>query len=222
MPAQAKKMPSTEKYLPIKEIRDDLVILKDGTLRRVLLVSSLNFALKSEEEQKGIIQGYVQMLNSLDFSLQVVIQSRKMDISDYLNRLKESSKMQTNELLKVQTEEYWRYVSDLVNVADIMDKRFYVVVPYSPFSNKKKNFWTKLYEVFTPGTAIKLNDQKLAKYKEELDRRAGLVNEGLSSLGLNVVVLDTRSLIELYYQTYNPNQSSLTAASDINKLRIEQ
>lgn len=215
------KAPSTVRYLPIAEIKDDLVILKDGTLRQVLLVSSLNFALKSEEEQQAIIQGYVQFLNSLDFPIQIVIRSRSLDISDYLERLKEQGKEQTNELLRIQIEEYRRYITELISMADIMDKKFYVIVPYSPFTDKKKSFWTRAYEVLSPSSVVKLKTERLAKYKEELARRVGQVQGGLSSLGLNMAVLDTRGLIELFYQVYNP-QSETEFIPDLTKLQIEQ
>lgn len=221
-PKQKKpKAPPTQKHLPIKEIRDNLVILKDGTLRRVLLISSINFALKSGEEQQAIIQGYVQFLNSVDFAVQIVIQSRELDISDYLERLQQQAKEQTNDLLKVQINEYRQYIGELVTLAEIMEKKFYVVVPYSPASDKKKNFWTRAYEVLSPTGMINLKEDKLNKYTEELDRRVGLVSGGLESLGLSTAVLDTRSLIELYYQSYNPGSSS-EFLGDLNKMRIEE
>ncbi len=220
-PKNKKKQPSTQKHLPIMEIKDDLVVLKDGTLRKVLLVSSINFSLKSEEEQQAIIQGYVQFLNSIDFPLQIVIQSRELNIADYLERLKVQARTQTNELLKVQTEEYRQYITELVSLAEIMEKRFYVVVPYSPTTDKQKNFWTRAYEVLSPFSVVKLNKKKMSKYLEELNRRIGLVQGGLEALGLSTVSLDTRGLIELYYQVYNPGTSK-DFLKDINKVQIEE
>ena len=120
-----------QKYLDIAEIRDDLVILKDGTLRSVLLVSSINFALKSVDEQNAIVQAYMQFLNGLEFPIQVVIQSRRMNIDTYVRTLDENEKNQTNDLLKRQIHDYREFVKQLVKMGDIMQKRFYVVVPYS-------------------------------------------------------------------------------------------
>src|SRR5689334_2471294 len=122
---------STQQYLDILEIRDDAVILKNGTILGVVLVSSINFSLKSDEEQDAVIEAYVQFLNTIDFPLEIVMQSRRLNIDEYLETLKHVEKQQTNELLQMQTREYRQYVAELVQIADIMTKRFYVVVPYS-------------------------------------------------------------------------------------------
>ena len=132
---------STQEYLDIAEIKDDTVIMKDGTLRAVLLVSSINFALKSEDEQNAVIDGYVRFLNNLNFTLQIVIQSRELDINNYLDYLKVKEKEQTNKLLKSQTGEYIEYIKELTSLGKIMNKRFYVVVPYDPGTDKHKNFF---------------------------------------------------------------------------------
>jgi len=218
-----KVIASTQKYLPISEIKNDIVILKDGTLRKVLLISSINFALKSEDEQKAIISGYVQFLNTLDWPIQIVIQSRKLDIKEYISKLRQLAKVQTNELLKIQTEEYTNFVEQMIELAEIMEKKFFVIIPYSPFSKKtKKNFFTRFTEVISPGRVIKLKSEKLAKYQEELERRSSIAMGGLTSLGLKVVPLDTQSLIELYYQIYNPSRSNQKKIGELNKMRIEE
>lgn len=219
----AKNIPSTQKYLPIGEIQDDLVVLKDGSVRKVLLVSSINFALKNEDEQQAIINGYVQFLNTIEEPVQIVIQSRKLDIKEYIAKLKKLAKSQTNELLKIQTVEYTNYISELVELAQIMEKKFYVVVPYFPFSKKQqKNFFTRLQEVISPGRAIKLSESKFKKYREELERRTSIVADGLSSIGLQVQPLDTQGLIELYYQMYNPSRGNQKKIGDLRKLRIQE
>jgi type IV secretory pathway VirB4 component len=214
--------PSTQGRLYISELRNDTVVLKDGTLRAVLEVSSINFALKSEDEQQAIIQGYVGFLNTLDFEVQIVIQSRRLDIRKYLESLDVLAKNQTNELLKVQTLEYRQYIEELVTLSDIMEKRFYVVVPYSPFSKKRKNWFSRAQEVIFPGRVIKLADTKYAKYLKELERRVSVVTGGLSSIGLKVSQLDTQHLIELYYQMYNPTRGSSKHLPALEKLRVEQ
>lgn len=218
----AAKKPSTQARLYIAELRNDTVVLKDGTLRAVLEVSSINFALKSEDEQQAIIQGYVGFLNTIDFEVQIVIQSRRLDIRKYLASLDTIAKNQTNELLKVQTLEYRQYIEELVTLSDIMEKRFYVVVPYSPFSKKRKNWFSRAQEVLFPGRVIKLADSKYAKYLKELERRVNVVTGGLSSIGLKVSQLDTQHLIELYYQMYNPTRGSSKHLPPLEKIRVEQ
>lgn len=214
--------PSTQHGLYISEVKNDVVTLKDGTLRGVLQVSSINFALKSEDEQQAIIQGYIGFLNSIDFEIEIVIQSRKLDIRPYLTKLDAIAKEQTNELLKVQTIEYKQYIQDLVDLSDIMEKKFIVVVPYSPFSKKRKNFWSRAQEVLLPGRTIVLNEKKFEKYRKELDRRLSIVTGGLTSIGLQVNQMDTQQLIELYYQMYNPTRGSSRSMPNLNKLRVEQ
>lgn len=215
-------LPSTQQYLNILEIRDNAVILKDGTLRGVILVSSINFALKSEDEQNAVIQGYIQFLNTLDFPLQILIQSRKLNIDDYLERLKVMEKEQTNELLKVQTREYRQYISELVSLADIMSKRFYVVVPYATGSISSKGFISRFKEALSPTTVINIKQKKFEKNRIELWKRAEYIIDGLSSIGMKAVILDTQGLIELYYNTYNPGTYDQQPMQDINKLKIER
>jgi len=213
--------PSTQQYMKIMEIRDNTVILKDGTLRAVILVSSINFALKSEDEQNAVVQGYVQFLNSLDFPLQILIQSRKLDIDDYLERLKTVEKEQTNELLKMQTREYRQYVAELVQLADIMSKKFYIAVPFSAGSIKSKGFISALKEALSPTSHITIKQKKFEKYRLELSKRVEYIIDGLGNIGLKAVALDTQGLIELYYNTYNPSTYDQQKLVDINKLNIE-
>lgn len=215
------KKPSTQRYLDIQEIREDIVVLKNGSLRAVLLVSSINFDLKSEEEQTAVIQSYTQFLNALDFSLQIVIQSRKFDIDDYLERLKTIEKQQQNELLKLQTSSYRQYIAELVELADLMSKRFYAIVPFSPLERKNTNFVTKLKEVVAPSAAIHLQQEQFETYKRELFKRVDYVIDGLSGVaGLKSVVLDTQGLIELYYNTYNPQTYDQQPLAEMKQLNI--
>ena len=212
--------PASQKRLYIAEIKQDVVVLKDGTLRAVLDVSSINFALKGEDEQQAIIQGYVGFLNTLDFEIQIVIQSRKLDIRNYLASLEQMAKQQTNELLKMQTLDYRQYIEELVTLSEIMEKRFLVTVPYSPFSKKRKNWFSRAQEVIFPARVIKLADVKFTKYLKELDRRVSIVAGGLTSIGLQVSQLDTQKLIELYYQLYNPTRGSNRHLPGLDKLQL--
>ena len=222
-PQKKAKAPPTQKYLDIQEIRDDIVILKDGSIRAILLVSSINFSLKSQDEQEAIIAGYVQFLNSLSFPLQIVVQSRKLDIDEYLGRIKTIEKNQKNELLKIQTADYRRFVAELVKIGDIMSKKFYVVVPFSSVSRKAKGkgFFTRLQEAMSPTAVVRLNQKKFDKFKVELERQVSFVIDGLGSIGLKSVWLDTQSIIELFYNIYNPTTYDQEKMVDISKLGVE-
>lgn len=212
----------TQEYLNIAEIKDDTVIMKDGTLRAVLLVSSINFALKSEDEQNAVIDSYIRFLNNISFTIQIVIQSRELDIENYLEYLKDREKEQTNKLLKVQTADYMEYIKELTSLGKIMNKRFYVVVPYDPLSDKHKGFFSLIGEALKPATIIRLKDKTFRDYQEMLDRRIESVSGGLESIGVAVARLDSQSLIELYYKTYNPETSKNQELVDLDKIRVEK
>jgi len=154
---------STQIFLDIAEIKNDVVILKDGSLRSVLMASSINFALKSEDEQEALVSSYVSFLNYLDFPVQVVIQSRMLDISKYQKKLEAAERDLTNDLLKKQLVNYRAYIKELVELGNIMTKRFYIVVPYSSIEEKKMGFFNRLGTVFTPAKVIKLKKSKFEK-----------------------------------------------------------
>ncbi len=219
--AGAKAGVASRARLDIAEIREDCVILKDGTLRAVFLVSSINFALKSEDEQNAIIAAYVSFLNALEFPLQIVIQSRKLNIDGYLEKLKQAEKEQANELLKIQIADYREYVKELVEMGDIMSKRFYVTVPYDPLSDKRKGFWSRFSEVLRPGAALKLSGDIFKRRRRDLFARVEHVQMLLSGMGLTSVILDTQSLIELYYNIYNPEIAETEKLADVDKIQVE-
>ncbi len=213
--------PSTQSRLHIAEIRNDTVVLKDGTMRAVLLVSSINFSLKSEDEQNAIIAGYVQFLNLLDSPLQILIQSRKLDLDGYLKNIAEKEKKQTNDLLKLQIAEYKQYISELVEMGNIMTKKFFIVVPYDPATSRSMSFWKRLGDVASPTSLIKLNQKQFLERKKGLFTLLDKILMGLSGMGLRATVLDTQSLIELFYTTYNPVTSRNEKLADLNKLNFE-
>lgn len=227
--AGSKKGPPTHRFLDIAEIKEDVVILKDGTLRAVLLVSSINFALKNVDEQNAIVQAYMGFLNSIEFPIQVVIQSRRMNIDDYLDRLKKAEKVQKNELLRNQIVDYREYIRQLVQLGEIMQKRFYVVVPLDPATSgeetgegiKNRGFFTRLQEILTPSAAIRLSEKRFKEKRHQLMLRVNTVVGGLASMSLNAAMLDTQSLIELYYTVYNPELFETQRLEDINKLQME-
>lgn len=213
---------STQQHIPIQEIRDGIVVLKDGTVRGVFMVSSLNFALKSEDEQNAIISSYVGFLNSLDHPLQIVVQSRRLQIKPYLEQLGKIEQDQTNELLRVQIADYRSFIAELVDIGEIMTKKFYVIVPFDPLSNEKKGFFARLKEVFKPLSSIKLKEKTFQQRKQDLDGRMRQIESGLTGLGVQVARLDTQALIELYYSSYNPDISFAEELAPIEKIQVEQ
>lgn len=218
----SKGFPSTQRYLEISEITRDTIVLRDGTLRVVLLVSSINFGLKSEDEQKAVIQGFVQFLNSLEYPIQIVIQSRKLNIDAYLEDLNRRYREQPNELLKMQMADYMAYLKELVELGEIMNRKFYLVVPYNPMGDKMRGFFAQLSDVVSVGVGIvKLKREKFEHYREVLFRRVNNVIGILNSLGLKAVPLDTQSLIELFYNAYNPVESANQKLVEVEKLRLE-
>lgn len=212
---------STQKYLDIAEIRDNMVVLNDGTVRGVLLVSSINFDLKSEDEQKAIISGYISFLNTIDHPLQVVIQSRPLNIDEYISRMEKVEKEQTNELLRMQTADYKQFITELLTLQKIMSKRFYVVVPYSALGDKKRSFRSRFASVFSAAKIVSMSRKRFEEFSNQLNKRCSFISAGLSSLGLNNERLTTQALIELYYNSYNPELFQKQGMENTTKLRVE-
>lgn len=204
----ASEAKATQEFLPIKEIRDGLVVLKDGTLCMVVLASSLNFALKSPDEQTGIILQYQNLLNSLDFPIQFYIQSRRLDIRPYLALLETRLKEEINELLKIQITEYVKFVKSFTESANIMTKSFFVVIPYTPAVIETKGLRIPLPFVKKPDR-LKKSEEKQARFEEyrtQLEQRASIVEQGLVRFGVRSVQLGTEELIELFYKIFNPGE----------------
>src|SRR3989339_1122312 len=156
---------ATQNFLNIAEIKDDTVVLKDGGVRAVLLVSSVNFALKGQDEQNALIQAYVGFLNSINFPLQIVIQSRNLNIDGYLGKLKNIEKEQTNELLRRQIADYTDFLRELLDLGQIMTKKFFVAVPFSGVSQEKKKFFSQLADALSPARTISLSKKRFENYK---------------------------------------------------------
>jgi hypothetical protein len=215
-------MVPTQQHIAIAEIKNETVVMKDGTLRAVLLVSSINFALKNEDEQTAIVSAYISFLNTLEHPLQIVIQSRKLFIKPYLDRLIKQEREQTNELLRAQIADYRSFVAELVSLGEIMSKQFLVVVPYDPLSNKQKSFWARTAEVANPARGLKLKGERFLKRKYDLDMRVRQIESGLSSMGLTIARLDTQALIELYYSSYNPDIALTEHLPPLQDSRVEE
>lgn len=201
---------ATQKFVEIEKIKEDMAIMKNGSVRAVLLASSINLALKSTEEQDAIIYQFQNFLNSIDFPLQFVIQSRKMNIDNYLATIKEIEKTQENELLKIQTQEYIEFVRNFVEMQNIMTKNFYIVIPFTKEVAKAG--------AGISGNAAKMTDEQLLKLKDQLWQRVEEVMAGISRIGIKCVPLNTQELIELFYDLYNPEEEGKRDLSQIQLL----
>jgi hypothetical protein len=209
-PAKANKnQTSTQNTLLIAEIRDGVVVMRDGSMRAVVMGSSVNFDLMSTQEQTGVEYAYQGFLNSLHFLVQIVIASRKIDIDGYIEKLQALRQNQSNELLANLMDDYIANIQSLVEEVNIMDKKFYVVVPYFPTVKadikQTKHILGKVQEAFKPKTTVSINETDFREYKKELTQRVALVSNGLTQMGIRAVPLNTQELIDLYYSWYNPD-----------------
>lgn len=205
----APKAQSAQKFVPIKEIRSGTVVLTDGSLRSVLLASSLNFALKSEDEQTAIILQFQNLLNTLEFPIQFFIQSRELDIRPYIALLEDQLKEQTIDLIKTQTREYIEFVKAFTESVNIMSKSFFVVVPYIPAVLQGGSGVRGILGAFKKqkGGDAQLRLDAFEENKSQLDQRVAVVTQGLSRAGIRAAQLGTEELVELYYKLFNPGDS---------------
>ncbi len=198
---------TTQDFVPIKEVKNGVVILKDGGMRGILMASSLNFALKSVDEQNSIIYQFQNFLNSLDFSIQIFVQSKRLDIRPYIALLENRYKEQVGELMKIQTREYIEFIKNFTDNSSIMTKSFFIVIPYAPaLLQTKDNFMGKLLGK-KPSVAEDAAKQKIEDFEEhrsQLEQRMSVVEQGLVRSGVRVVQLGTEEIIELYYRIFNP------------------
>lgn len=197
---------STQQILEIERIREGMIVLKNKSLRGVLMVSSLNFALKSEEEQNAIIYQFQNFLNSLDFSVEIVMQSRRLNITGYLDKLKEMEEKQENELFKMQIAEYQNFIRDLIAGGAIMSKSFFVVIPFTLFElpgmKKKKGSFQK-------EEAGTLTEDQFRRAQSQLWQRMEFVSLGLRRCGLQCIPLNTSELVELFWSLYHPEEAEV-------------
>jgi len=200
---------TTQEFVPIKEVRDGVIIMKDGSMRAVILSSSLNFSLKSADEQEAIIYQFQNFLNSLDFPIQISVQSRELDIRPYLATLEKRQTEELNDLLKIQIKEYIQFVKNFTENQNIMSKTFFVVVPFTaiivntkgggglgrflPSKNKKEN------------AAIKTDN--FEENRTQLEQRVSVIQQGLTRCGIRSVSLGTEETIELFYKLFNPGDT---------------
>ena len=204
---------SSQSLISLQQIRKGVIILKNGSLRSVLEVSGINFDLKSEEEQSSVLMSWRNLINNLDFPLQVVAHSRRVNIESYLNLLQEKISQETNNLLKLQGEDYYTFIKGLVIGNNIMKKKFYVVVPYDPIMLKPKTALSQILEAYKTllnlrhqafSAIIPLSDESFNQHYQQLIIRQNNIITNLTRMGLRSRPLTTKELIELFFNSYNP------------------
>jgi len=199
------KSDAAQNFVPVKEVRDGVMVLKNNSLRAVSMVSSLNFALKSEDEQTAIIMQFQNFLNSLDFSVQIFVQSRRLDIRPYIAMMEARRKEQTNDLIKIQTHEYIEFIKNFTDSVSIMSKNFFIVTSYSPTISAKGK--SSLFKKSTVETK-KLDDaEAFEENRSQLEQRVSVIEQGISRTGLRLARLGTEEIIELLYKMFNPGES---------------
>ena len=204
---------ATQDFIPVKEVRDGVMILKDGSMRSLLMVSSINFALKSPDEQDAIIYQFQNFLNSLDFSVQIVIQSKELDIRPYLALLEERLKNELNDLLKMQIKEYIQFVKAFVEQSNIMTKTFFAVIPYEPtILSKKTSAFSNNKQNKTDLTKTQEQNRQFEESRTQLEQRTSVIQQGLTRCGLTTIQLGTDEMAELLYKTFNPGDMGKAAA----------
>ena len=206
----AKTNYASQQFVPIRDIKDNVVIKKNGEMVMIILASSINFALKSYDEQKAILLQFQNFLNTLDFTLQISVQSRKLNIQPYLQLLAGLESKQDNDLMRIQLREYVEFIRTFTTDVDVMSKSFFVVVPYSP---TKLNVTNSMSRIFSGGggSTATTNDQQFEEHRLQLEQRAAMVVQGLAGVGVRTMTLQKDELVELYYHLYNPTDTTGSA-----------
>ena len=196
---------ATQQFLEFSEIKEGVLILKDQTLRGIIMISSINFALKSEQEQQSIIFQFQNFLNTLDFPLEIIMQSRKLNISGYLDKLNQMREAEENQLLKVQIREYGNFIRKIISGGSIMSKNFYATVPFN-FGELRKTSTQKDQEKQSTET---IKEERIQRAKSQLLQRMQFASVGLKRCGLQCVALSTAELIELFWGLYHPEKAEI-------------
>ena len=210
MSDNAAKAKGTQEFVPLKEVRDGIVILKDGSLRALIMASSINLALKSSDEQQAIIGQFQNFLNSLEFSVQFYIESRELDIRPYIALLEGRYAQELDDLMKIQIREYIAFIKDFTQRANIMSKNFFVVVPYDPALITRSGGVAGALGNLLPSnkgsSSTSLGDEQFEQYRTQLEQRMAVIEQGLVRTGVRSVKLGTEEVIELFYKLFNPGE----------------
>lgn len=229
-PAPVKGNPnSTQNALQIAEIRDGIVIMNDGSFRSVVMLKSINFDLMSPQEQEAVEYSYQGFLNSLYFPIQIFVRSQRVDLQPYIEKLDKIRSEHDNMLLALLMEDYIGYIDNISRQANIMDKRFYIVIPFFPHEDLKKaaldqskSFFSGLSNLFSSKEVhVTINEADLEAAKTELRNRVQALLNGLLQSSIQGLPLDTQELIELYYDTYNPDTATRQELKNFNDLTAD-
>jgi hypothetical protein len=208
MPENQVKAGATQEFVPIKEVRDGIVVLKDGSLRALLMASSINLALKSSDEQSAIIAQFQNFLNSLEFTVQFFVESRSLDIRPYIGLLEDRYAAELDDLMKIQIREYIAFIKDFTERANIMTKNFFIVVPYDPALIARGGAVGALGSLIpnSKSSETPLTNEQFEQYRTQLEQRISVVEQGLVRTGVRIVKLGTEEVIELFYKLFNPGE----------------
>lgn len=229
MPPKQKESFSSQTLLPIHQIKKGVIVLKNGALRSLLNISGINLDLKSEHEQSSILTNWRNLLNNLDFTLEIVTHSRRVNIQSYLNFLQEKINQETNNLLKLQGEDYYSFIKGIVTENNIMKKKFYAVIPYDPIIIKPATIFSQITETYKNllnmkhqnfSSVLTLSNEEFNQNYEQLMIRQNNVINNFVRMGLQATPLTTKELIELFFNLYNPEtfeRESLPIPSELNE-----
>ncbi len=203
----ALKAKATQEFVPIKEVRDGIVVLKDGGLRAIVLANSINLSLKSNDEQQATLLQFQNFLNTLDFSIQISVQSRRLDIRPYLLLLENRMKVQNEPLLKLQTKEYIEFIRNFTESVSIMTKNFFVVVPYTHVTLKSESgIFSKIFSRKNKKEEELKNQLDFEEKRSQLEERVSVIQQGLSRCGIKSAQLGTEEVVEVFYKVFNPGE----------------
>lgn len=201
-----RKSEPAQNFVPIQEVRDGIIVLKDGSMRAIMLTSSVNFALKSENEQQALIAQFQNFLNALEFSVQIFIQSRRLDIRPYLALLEERYREQTGDLMRVQTREYIEFIKSFTESTNIMTKSFFVIIPFTPAIIQSGQDLVGSFLGRNKKNAAGYEATQFEENRTQLEQRIAVVEQGLTRLGVRAVQLGSEEVIELFYKLFNPGE----------------
>lgn len=202
---------ATQQFVPIERVRDGIVVLKNGELRSVLITSSLNLALKSDDEQQAILMQFQSLLNSLDFPVQIFAQSRRLNIKPYLELLQARSTEVKEDLLKIQIHEYMGFIEKLSEEINIMTKHFFIVVPYLPIQTVGVGGGNNKLLSFGLGSGTGMDESSFDAARIQLEQRVATVSQGLARFGVRAQKLGTEEVVELFYKLFNPGEQDRDA-----------
>ncbi len=198
---------ATQEFVPIKEIRDGIVVLKNGDLRAIILANSINLSLKSADEQRATIMQFQNFLNTLDFQVQISAQSRKLDIRPYLLLLEQRMQVQSEPLLKLQTKEYIDFIRNFTENVSIMTKNFFIVVPYTQTNLKQSSDFLDRILGRKNSAERKIAEQiDFEEKRSQLEERVGVIQQGLARCGIKSAQLETEEIVEVFYKVFNPGE----------------